>query len=192
MLTRAALGFLNHLLRGESWARERLAVFAGKTVRLQLGGDRDVVATIGETGLLGTGADPGGLAGVTVTLPADAPARWLVDRASLFSSASISGSADLAEALSFVVRNLRWDIEHDLSQVVGDILARRGVQLGRQFADWQLRNAERLAQAAAEYLTGEAATLARRSEVAAFCSGVDAIRDDLARLEKRLQRVEAG
>lgn len=191
MLTGAALGFFNHLLGGESWARERLAAFAGKAVRLQFGGDRDIVATIGNTGLLERGGDPGGSTGVTVSLPADAPARWIVDRTSLFSSVSIAGSADLAETLGFVVRNLHWDIEHDLSRVVGDIPARRGVQLGRRFADWHLRSAERLAQVAADYLTGEAATVAKRPEVEAFCSEVDALRDDLARLEKRVQRLES-
>lgn len=192
MLTRAALGFLNHLLAGESWARQRLAAFAGKTVRLQFGGDRAIGITIGETGLLEGGGDLTQSASVSVTLPVDAPARLLVDRASLFSSATIAGSVELAETLGFVFRNLRWDVEYDLSQIVGDILARRGVQFARQFVDWQRRSAERLALATADYLTGEAATVARRSEVEAFCSEVDSLRDDLARLEKRLQRVEEG
>lgn len=192
MLTRVALGFLNHLLAGESWARERLAAFAGKTVCLQLGGDRDILATIGNTGLLESASDPVASPSVTVSLPVDAPARLLVDRAALFAAATIAGSADLAETLGFVFRNLRWDIEHDLSQVVGDIFARRGVQFARRFADWQGQSVGRLAQAAAEYLTGEAAVVARRAEVEAFCSEVDALRDDLARLEKRVQQVEAG
>ena len=33
MLTAAALGFVNHLLAGEDWARARLKPFAGQTAR---------------------------------------------------------------------------------------------------------------------------------------------------------------
>jgi ubiquinone biosynthesis protein UbiJ len=44
----------------------------------------------------------------------------------------------------------------------------------------------------AEYLTEEETAIARRRDIERFCAEVDALRDDLARCEKRLERVRLG
>lgn len=62
-------------------------------------------------------------AAVSITLPADAPLRALTDRPALMASAQISGSAEFAECLGFIRRNLHWDVEADVSTLVGDIAA---------------------------------------------------------------------
>lgn len=183
-----ALAFVNHLLAGEQWARERLAAFAGKAAELRLGGTITVGLLIGDQGLCELALD-GVEPAVTIELPVDSLAGLLAgDQAAVFSSAKISGSVDLAEALGFVLRNLRWDVEHDLAQVVGDIVARRAVQFAGSFARWHTGSSTRLVESVAEYLREDAGVLARRSEVEQFCGGVDALRDDLARFEKRLER----
>lgn len=42
----------------------------------------------------------------------------------------ISGNADLADALGFVLRKLRWDVQQEaLSRVVGDIAAHRAIDV---------------------------------------------------------------
>lgn len=191
MLARSAIACVNHLLNGEPWARERLLAFSGRSARLQFGSNRSLLVKISENGLLESAEDDTP-ADVSIGLPDDAPARALIDTASLFSSATISGSADLAETLGFVFRNLRWDFEHDLSQLLGDVVARRGLQLAMRVARWQLLSARNLAFGVAEYLTEEDATIARRPDVERFCLEVDALRDDLARFEKRLTRAEAA
>ncbi|MEF8703174.1 MAG: hypothetical protein V5B32_07990 [Candidatus Accumulibacter sp. UW26] len=191
MLARSALAFTNHLLTGEDWARVRLAGFAGKTASLQFGSRTSFWVRISEAGLLERAVAESSPT-VSIQLPADAPVRALTDRASLFASATIAGSAELAETLGFVFRNLRWDAEHDLSQLVGDVLARRGLQLAGGFARWQASGAKNLLLGVAEYLTEETPAITRRRDVERFCSEVDALRDDLARCEKRLARAEAG
>ena len=87
---------------------------------------------------------------------------------------------------------MRWDIEEDLSQVVGDIVARRAVQLMGRLARWQVAGARNFALSVTEYLTEEAPAIARRQDIERFCAEVDALRDDLARCEKRLERVRVG
>lgn len=191
MLAQPALALVNHLLASASWARDRLLGFAGKTARVQFGsgGSRTFSVRISDTGLL-EGAEADSPATVSIAFPDDALARALNGSASLVSAATISGAADLAETLGFVFRNLRWDIEHDLSQLFGDVLARRGLQFAKQLARWQLLGARKLAQAVAEYLAEDDAAIARRRDVEIFCSQVDALRDDFARLEKRVERLE--
>ena len=191
MFARAAVPFANHLLAADDWARARLAAFAGKTASLRLGGRELLRVAIDEQGLLQQEA-PGTTATVSIELPGDTPARLLADRAALFSAATIAGSADLAQTLGLVFGNLRWDVEEDLSHLVGDVVARRSLQLAGRIAGWHWQGANKLAFAVAEYLTAEAAEIAGRKEVEGFCDQVDSVRDDLARLEKRLARLEAS
>lgn len=191
MLEKPALAVLNHLLASEDWARCKLVPFAGKAARLQLGSGIVFLVRISEEGLLEV-ADANTPPTVSIILPADSPVRALTDSASLLSAATISGSADLAETLGFLYRNLRWDIEEDLSQVLGDVVARRAVQLMGRLARWQVSGARNFALSVTEYLTEEAPAIARRQDIERFCAEVDALRDDLARCEKRLERVRVG
>lgn len=188
MLSRAALTCANHLLTGANWARCRLQPFAGQTARLALG-PISIPISIDQSGLLVAG-DPAAEPAVSISLDLDAPLRLLTDRQSLFSSAHIVGAADLAETLGFVLRNLRWDVEDDLSRLVGDVAARRLVQGGQQLAQWQLRMAKNLASNVSEYLTEENQTIARRRDLAGFSAQAAALHDDCARIEQRLQRLE--
>jgi len=178
---------LNHLLAKESWARERLRPFAGSGVRIE-GGPLVLALRIDEHGLLAP-TDAAAPAAVLLTLPADTPVRLLLDRASLFAGVRLSGAADVAEALAFVFRNLRWDVEEDLARWVGDIPAHRLVRLGRRFAGELGESAHRLAANIAEYASYESGLLADKDDIAAFATAVDILRDDLARLEKRIQRL---
>jgi ubiquinone biosynthesis protein UbiJ len=188
MLVDAALKLVNHLLAGEDWARQRLVPFAGQSARLELGAFT-LPLMIGPGGLFVAG-DRAAPASVTITLPADAPLRALTDRRSLLASVRLSGSAELAECLGFVLRNLRWDAEADLARFVGDIAAHRLVAGGRQFVRWHQRQAKNLALNLAEYLTEESPTIARRPDVADFCGEVAALPQQLDRLEARIAALE--
>jgi ubiquinone biosynthesis protein UbiJ len=190
MLTRTALNFVNHVLAGETWARTRLQAFAGQTAQLSLG-PLAIPICVTSAGLFESSYQ-GAMPTVTIQLPADAPLRALTDRPSLFAAAHISGSAEFAEALGFVFRNLRWDVEDDLAQLVGDIAARRLLQSGKHFAQWHLQRARNLALNVAEYLTEESATVARRADITHFCVAVDALNDNYARLEKRVQKLQVS
>ena len=101
----------------------------------------------------------------------------------------IEGSADLASAVQYLFRHLVWDIEEDLSRFFGDVLAHRLVSQGKAFADWQHEAATRLAENLVEYWTEEQVLLARPADVEKFCRDVDTLRDDAARLEKRIERL---
>lgn len=126
---------------------------------------------------------------VTIAFPADAPLRLLYDAASVLASARLTGAASFAEALAFVFRNLRWDFEADLAGLVGDIPAHRIARvLGEGFA-WQRSTLQRLGSNLAEFSMEESALVTRASEVDLFCADVDRLRDDLARLEKRISRL---
>jgi ubiquinone biosynthesis protein UbiJ len=104
----------------------------------------------------------------------------------------IEGSADLAGAVDYLFGHLSWDFEEDLSRVFGDIVAHRLASGGKALAAWQRDAALRLAESLAEYWTEEQPLLARPADVETFCRNVDALRDDVARLEKRVERLSSS
>ena len=193
MLLPIALKAINHVLNGEDWAVQRLRAFAGQSLRLELG-RLEVPLQIGDSGLLvAQSASDSSVAlqpTVTITLPADAPARLLVDAASLGGRVRVSGSAELAESLNFIFKNLRWDAEHDLARVVGDIAARRLVDGGRQLARWQAAQLSNMASNVVEFLTAEQTTLVQRAEMSEFAASVATAGTALAQLESRIARLE--
>lgn len=186
MLDRAALAVLNHLLADAAWARARLAPYVGRTARLTLPPWRlDLTITAQGQLAVAVAAEPD----VEISLPAGAPLLALSGPEAVARVVRISGSAEFADALGFVLRNLRWDFEEDLAKGVGDIPAHRIAGLINAFAAWQRQAAINLAENLAEYFTEEQPTLAKPAEVTGFVASVDGLRDDLARLEKRVARL---
>lgn len=178
---------LNHVLGSAPWAVERLRRHAGAHLTL-LAGPFELALCIDGEGLLqpSQGAES---PDVSIELAADFPARLLFDRESLMSSARLGGSADVAETLAFVFRNLRWDAEADLAGVVGDIPARRVSLAGARLVSGVRAGASRLAANFAEYASDESELLASRQNIERFLGEVDRLRDETARIEKRIARL---
>ena len=103
--------------------------------------------------------------------------------------ATISGDGEVAQQFSELLGLLRPDPEEELAQLVGDAPA---YHLGRL-----ARAAERFAQRAArtgvtnvaEYLAHERRDLVPKAEGRQLLDGVDALRDDVDRLEARLEHL---
>jgi ubiquinone biosynthesis protein UbiJ len=178
---------LNHLIRAESWAQARLVGHSGAQIRMDAG-PFNLSLGIDQQGLFHAG-DKRGEPDVRISLPSDMPFRLLGGRDSLFSSVRLGGSADIAESLAFVLRNLRWDAEADLAQVLGDIPARRLALLAASLAQAMQNALGRGAANFAEYAVEESGLLAASRDLNAFGSGVNQLRDDVARLEKRISRL---
>ncbi len=180
---------INHLIATESWVGTRLRPFSGQLARIQaLPFQLDLA--VRSDGLFETTDSDAQTPTVTIVLPDDAIGKLITgDSAAVFSAARISGSADFAEALAFVFRNLRWDAEADLAAIFGDIAAHRGIQLAQSFLIWQKSAASNVAQNIKEYLSEEADTIVGQRELNAFSAQTKTLRDDLARLEKRIAKL---
>ncbi len=187
MIEQAVILALNHLLRDAQWARERLAPLAGKTARMRMP-PLSIEFAIAQDGTLAVAASA--QPDVVIDLPAHAPFQFLGGMDTLLRQARVSGSAELADTLGFVLRNLHWDFEEDLSRVIGDIAAHRVAQGVRGLASWQATAVRRASENVAEYLREENGSLKGKAAVSGFATAVDALRDDLARLEKRIERIE--
>jgi ubiquinone biosynthesis accessory factor UbiJ len=191
MIERSALAALNHLLEQQPWAAERLRPFAGQAVEFRCPPFPDLRLRITDNGLLDRARAETESALVVKLTPGALP--FLLARGEAARKrVEIEGSADLAGAVDYLFGHLRWDFEEDLSRVFGDIVAHRLASGGKALAAWQRDAALRLAESLAEYWTEEQPLLARPADVETFCRNVDALRDDVARLEKRVERLSSS
>lgn len=186
MLPHPGILALNHLLRAEASAREKLKPYAGQCVEFRSPPLPALRLDILDTGLLIESARDATPNLVVTIGPAALPAALRGEDA-LMREIGIEGNADLASTVQYLFRHLRWDVAEDLSQVFGDVIAQRMVSEGRRFAAWNREAAEKLAQNFAEYWVEEQPLLARPADVRQFLIDVDQLRDDLARLEKRVE-----
>jgi len=128
---------------------------------------------------------------VTLTVAAGSLFDVLRDPQAAASSTEVAGDGDFAGAISYLFTHLRWDVEEDLSRVVGDVAAHRIANFGRDLAHVPGRVAESVTRSVATYLRDESGPVPSRIEVEAFNHAVNVLRDDAARLEKRLERLQA-
>jgi len=186
MLPHPGILALNHLLEAEAWARDKLKPYAGQCAEFRSAPLPALRLDILDTGLLRAAAADAAPNLIVTIGPAALPAMLRGEDA-LLREIGIEGNADLAGTVQYLFRHLRWDIAEDLSKIFGDVIAERMVREGRRFAAWSLDAADKLAQNISEYLIEEQPLLARPAEVRRFLTEADQLRDDLARLEKRIE-----
>lgn len=126
--------FLNHVLQQEKQAQDRLLRQKGRTVRV-LWGVFAIDLIVTPAGLVDRAvavAKPD----LVLSVSADSPMAILQ---SAFSGQAppvqIEGDVQLAADVGWLAENLRWDIEEDLSRLIGDGPAHGLAKAGRQLVD---------------------------------------------------------
>ena len=185
---RPATAAINHVLRSAPGAMERLACHAGRTIGVEVG-PLELAFTVQTTGEV-TAAVTGAVRDLTVRMSPFLLPRLVARDSAAFDQVEMEGDPGLAKEVDFLIRNLTWDVEEDLSRAVGDIVARRLVGAVRGMADWSRDAAWRTAAGAAEYATEEAPLLASRVKVEDFNRAVAELEGALDRLEGRIGKLE--
>jgi ubiquinone biosynthesis accessory factor UbiJ len=175
---------LNHLLGQASWARLQLVPFAGRRARFEMP-PWQLALGISADGVFEAVREHD--VDVTVTLPANSPLLALQGIDQAMAAAHVTGNAEFATALSFVLKNLRWDIEEDLSRLVGDIAAHRIVGGMSAMTRWQRQATRNLAENVVEYLGEEAHLLTPVHELTEFRQTLDELSTRLSNLESRVR-----
>ncbi|HWS75593.1 MAG TPA: SCP2 sterol-binding domain-containing protein [Quisquiliibacterium sp.] len=190
---RLVFGALEHLLRQQAWARDRLKAHPRKSIRIALdaapvagAAAPELLATIDEQGLL-RAAQAGTRPDATLLLRPSAGALASLLREGpqgLSAHLRVEGDVMLAATLGELAQHLRWDAEEDLSRVLGDVAAHRLVGLaGEGFARFR-DLARRVESAAAQFLGAPQGPLAAGLQLGA-------LRAEAARLDQQVQALEA-
>jgi ubiquinone biosynthesis protein UbiJ len=175
---------LNHLLVQQSWAMVRLRQHAGRTfqLRLPLAPATLVIQADGSVAPAEAEAPP------DATLTPN-PLAWLA-AANPTKRFIAAGDAALAQELADIFGRLRWDVEEDLSRVVGDIAAHRIVSTGDKVLAWHRNAAETIAKSRAEHWQEESPMLAPPAETRALADDITAVHARVDRLEQRIRQLD--
>ena len=123
--------FLNHVLMQEKAAQDRLLRQKGRVVHVRIGLFAiDLVVT--PAGLVDRAA-PGATADLQLMVPMDSPLVTLQSMvAGKAPPVKIEGDVQLAAELGWLADNLRWDVEEDLSRLIGDAPAHTLAEAARR------------------------------------------------------------
>ena len=177
-------------------ARLRLQVHHGKLIAAQIGpvetrlritrdGEMELA---GETGAASAVQTPD----VSFTVSTSLLVRLATKDPAAISQILVTGDSELAATLTDIARNIEWDIEADLSRVVGDVVAHRVVASANRARAWQIEAGQRLTANMAEYLTEERQAFTTARELEQLTRQNETLRDDIARLDGRVARIKSG
>lgn len=175
-------------------ARDRLKSHHGKTVEAAVGPmvTRMRIDARGEMELVGESETASSSPpDVAFHIPLPLLARLARRDESAFSAVVFNGDSELASTLATVARGVDWDIEEDLSHILGDIAAHRVTSGARALRKWRDDAASRLTANLAEYLTEEKRAFLTTRELETLAVANEKLRDDVARLDARIARFAA-
>ena len=187
--------FLNRVLSDYPAARVQLQRHQGKLIAAEVGpaSTRTRITAAGEMELVGDTGDVASLPApdVAITVPLSLLPRLARKDPTAVSQIIFTGDSELAATLADIARNIEWDVEADLSRVVGDVVAHRIVDTAHRANAWQLDTRKRLTANVAEYLTEERDAFIASRDLENLTRQNETLRDDIARLEARLGKLAA-
>ncbi|PKO43513.1 MAG: hypothetical protein CVU29_10715 [Betaproteobacteria bacterium HGW-Betaproteobacteria-22] len=178
---------LQHIIAQNSWASGLLSPFAGKTVQLRVPPVQTSLVIL-ENGSLATAGETQ-TADACIAIPASLLPRLMAKDETAKLEIAVSGDTELATTLAKVLSHLRWDVEDDLSKLIGDVPAYRLSNMGRSAMKTLKAGVSNSAHMLSEYWQEEKPMLAKKRHVEQFNLEVDTLRSDVARLEKRLNKL---
>lgn len=105
-------------------------------------------------------------------------------------SLSLTGDAETASQFQQLLRLAQPDLEEELAGVVGDVAAHRLGEVVRGLGRWGRDARRTMGGNVREYLQEESRDAPSRYEVEQFSTEVNTLRDDVARIEARLSRLQ--
>ena len=179
----AAIALLNRMLAREQWARDKLAPFADRIARFDVSPFSVTLQVTNDgTFVVSNTGEPAVTIGVTLS---SLPLAMLDPQAAL-RDVRLSGDAEFAQALAFVLQNLRPEPEEELSRFIGDAAAQRLVGFMRASAMQWKQLAENMLDSTAHYVVTENPMVVGRDDLETFNQDVNQLRDAVARIEKRI------
>ncbi len=191
---------LNQLIQRDSYLRDKVAVFNGKTIAvhshspnlnltlqidadgLQLSAhDADTLGIAPDAGIAGKLVDLLGL------LTADASRKALVNE-----KIQISGDASLVQDLYLTSKQLDIDWQDYLAPLLGDALTHEVGKFQQRSAEVVADSAQRMKRNVESYLKDERQLLPHEEDVARFMDGLDTLRLQTDRLNARIAALEAS
>ena len=189
MLTTTLENILNRGLPRSPRARQLCKELAGSRIAVAVRGMADLgVESDGNALRLTAGGSEGAQARISggplglLALAGDSSAES-TQRAEV----EVSGDVELAQKFRELLLLLRPDLEEELALAIGDVPAHQLARVTRASLGWLRNAADTTLRNFAEFLAHERGHLVSRAEGRQLLSGIDQLREDVDRLEARLE-----
>lgn len=193
MILDLAERMLNRNIAASTPAKRQAALLDGKRLAVEVDGMSLRIVCVVDTAQLSLTSDTEQPVDVTVKArPLDLLKLLEPDALSALkrTGAEIRGELNVAEGFGELLRLARPDLEEELARWISEIPAHEIGESLRGIDAWGRRSSASIEASVAEYLHDEARLLPTAEDVAAFVHAVDDLRDDVARAEQRLARLE--
>jgi ubiquinone biosynthesis accessory factor UbiJ len=178
---------LQHITNQNNWARPHLQAYAGKVIQFDFKVIQANLLILEDGSLCSAGETA--VADASVHIPPSLAMRLMAKDESAKMYIKVDGDLHLASEVSKVLQLMRWDVEEDLSKVVGDVAAYKISNISQQ-SFTEIKNlSKNAADMLAEYWQEENPILAKKRHVEQFIQNVDTLRNDVDRFEKRLDKM---
>ena len=180
---------INHVLRREEWALRELKQHQGKVIRLVLPVSETwiQISAIGEIDLARAEIES---AHLTLEISNESLMRVGESTGSMqervVKAVNIAGDAELAQLIAKLAKQLRWEYEEDLAQIIGDAPAHFVVSQAKRFHELTQKAILDLQENMIEYLSEEKKVLVNQRDFQRHKNDLQEIRDGVGRLEKRI------
>lgn len=190
LILNTILKALNHLLAQELWASELLRQHVGKKIKIILPVTEAVLLITPQARFSSIQLNENEEANVTLTIGVEVFKAYIAGgKDSAASQVKIAGDVDLAQVMSLLSNQLRWEAEEDLSKWIGDAWAHRIVEAAKKTHQLGKVASKDLGESVLEYLVHEQPTLVLIEELTIFKNDIRRLRDDVERIEKRIERL---
>ena len=105
-------------------------------------------------------------------------------------SLDLTGDAELASRFQQLLSYAKPDLEEELSGVIGDVAAHRLGEFARGLGRWGRGARSTMGTNVREYLQEESRDAPSRYEVEQFSNNVSTLRDDVERMEARINQLQ--
>ena len=182
----------NRLIGMDPEAKRRLTAMQGKVIRIRLK-EIDLSLSLIPTsdGVMVYPHYEGDPDTEIVGTPLGLLNLGLGNKSALFQGeVEINGDVKLGQQVNRMLDQLHIDWEEQLSSLTGDAIAHHLGRVARGTLEWGTQALGGLAANLTEYLQQESRDLPLNEEVTPLLKEIDLFRDDLARLEARIKRIQ--
>ena len=182
MIKKLKIILINHLLNQNDWMQSKLKPYSGMIIQLEIDALLLKFAVDNKGQLSANSSEISPDACIQMTIKSLIELITQKKRNGI----TVKGNLDLANDFSKVIEVLEWDIEEDLSHVIGDIPATEITKISKRLLKDTKNNIRNLAENFIEYWQEENKILSKNHDLDIFNGHVDELAEDVDRVEAKI------
>lgn len=186
--TNVAVQLLNRLLKHQPWGLQHLRPHGGKSVVLKIGTTQVHLSILDSGYVQAYNNNQDHVPNVTLILPSENISQipevlHSNDPSQIGNLMQIQGDAGLAQVVSDLARDLRWDFEHSLASRIGDIPALTLIKFFKTGTKIIGNTGNNLTANITEYISEESQIMANKQELELFKQQLNQLTAKINQLE---------